>query len=213
MLLFVCKVGGILKSKFINYSIKLIKKYHPEYNEEKIAELKYGLEGFYLTVAKLIVIFIIAIYLNILRETIFMLIFFNILRTTGFGLHATKSWICLLSSGLVFILFPILAKELIIPFWILIILSIIAIILIYLYAPADTIKRPLINAKKRQKYKLITTVKCIVMVIAMLLINDNTISNLILFGIYTEVFMILPISYKIFNLSYNNYKNYKLSNN
>lgn len=39
-------------------------------------------------------------------------------------------------------------------------------------------------------------------------IQHEVISNLILFGIYTEVILILPITYKVFHLSYNNYKNY-----
>ena len=56
--------------------------------------------------------------------------------------------------------------------------------------------------------KFITTINCILLVYFAVLISNNTISNLLLFGIYIEVILILPITYNIFNLSYNNYLNY-----
>ena len=199
-----------MKKKFLNYALSSIHKYYPEYNEEKMEELRYGLEGFYLSTTKLIVIAILAIILGIFKEMLIMLIMFNILRTTGFGLHATKSWICLLSSSTVFILFPILSKLITIPTIIKTILAVISTLCIYKYAPADTEKRPLIKKRKRDIYKIITTFTCIILNIISLLIKNNTISNLIIFGVYTEVILILPITYKIFHLSYNNYKNYHL---
>lgn len=142
-----------------------------------------------------------------------MLVIFNVLRSTGFGLHATKSWICLLSSSIVFLCFPLLSKIINIPLNFKFLLGICSILLIYIYAPADTKKRPLIKKEKREMYKFKTTIKCIFLVILSLIIKDDTISNLIIFGIWNEVFMILPITYKIFNLSYNNYKTYILENN
>lgn len=197
-----------MKKRFLKYSLQTIKKYHPDYDDIKMDEMRYGLEGFYLTITKSIVIFTIAILLHIFWEMILMLIFFNILRKTGFGLHASKSWVCLLSSTSVFIILPIIAKHIIIPIYVKLILSICAIGLIYLYAPADTIKRPLIYADRRKKYKYITTINCIILAIILLLIPNETISNLILFGIYNEIILILPITYRIFHLSYDNYKTY-----
>lgn len=197
-----------MKKKFLKYALQTIQSSHPEYDDIKMEELRYGLEGFYLTITKSIVIFAVAIFLHIFWEMILMLVFFNILRKTGFGLHASKSWICLVSSTSVFIIFPFIAKIIIIPFYLKLILGLIAITLIYIYAPADTVKRPLIYEDRRKKYKYITTFNCSILVIILLFIKDEVLSNLILFGIYNEVFLILPITYKLFHLSYNNYKNY-----
>lgn len=199
-----------MKEKFLNYTLSLIHTYYPNYNDVKLAELRYGLEGFYLSVSKMIIITILAIILGIFKEMLFMLLIFNVLRTTGFGLHASKSWICLLSSSTVFLLFPMLARIVAIPQMIKVLLAIVSIICIFLYAPADTKKRPLINKRKREIYKFITTISCIVLNIAALFIKNPALSNLIIFGIYTEVVMILPITYKLFHFSYNNYKNYHL---
>ena len=51
------------------------------------------------------------------------------------------------------------------------------------------------------------------LVILSLIIKDKIISNLIVFGIWIEVIIVLPITYKLFNLSYSNYKTYIIQNN
>lgn len=200
-----------MKKKFLNYSLNIIREYYPNIDEIRMDELRYGLEGFYITITKLIIISILALIFNTFREMIIMLIIFNILRITGFGLHATKSSICLVSSSLIFVIFPILSKIIIIPTIIKILLGVIAIILIYMYAPADTKKRPIIYKGKRDFYKFVTTLNTIILVYISIFINNNLLSNLIIFGIYCEVLMILPITYKLFNLPYDNYKNYILN--
>lgn len=197
-----------MKQKVLGYCLNTIRENRSDINEIKLDEIRYGLEAIYITITKTVVIFSLALIFNIFREMLLLLIFFNILRTTGFGLHASKGWICLLSSSLIFIFLPFFSKLIIIPVYIKSLLLIIAIILIYFYTPADTIKRPIINKKRRQIYNFITTISCIVLSFIAIIINDNTISNLIVFGIYVEVALVLPITYKTFNLSYNNYLNY-----
>lgn len=201
-----------MKNAIINYELGLIKRYKPAYTDGKLAEIKYGLEVMYLNVTKSLFIFLLALYLGIFKEMLIMLISFNLLRRHGFGLHATKSWICLLSSTLTFIFFPILAKVITINLNIKCILGILAIILTYKYAPADTSKRPLIYKTHRDYHKFISTVVCIILVFLTIAINNNIVSNLILLGIYCEVILILPTTYSFFNLSYNNYENYIISN-
>lgn len=197
-----------MKQKVLGYCLNTIRENRTDIDEIKLDEIRYGLEAIYITITKTVVIFSLALIFNIFREMLLLLIFFNILRTTGFGLHASKGWICLLSSSLIFIFLPFFSKLITIPIYIKSLLLIIAVVLIYFYTPADTVKRPIINKKRRQIYNFITTISCIVLSFIAIIIKDNTISNLILFGIYVEVALILPITYKTFNLSYNNYLNY-----
>lgn len=199
-----------MKKRFLNICLNIIKNNNSNISDEKLDEIRYGLEGIYLTITKTIFIFFTAYVLGILKEMILMLLFFNILRTTGFGLHATKSWMCWVSSTLIFIIFPFIAKNIYISVNIKAILGIISIILIFMYAPADTKKHPLVNKKKRDIWKFFSTINCILLVFYSLFINNN-ISNLIIFAIYTEILLINPLSYKIFNLDYDNYKKYEIS--
>jgi len=198
-----------MKKKYLKYTLGIIKKYNPELTDIQLDEMRYGLEGFYLMITKMIIIIPLAFLLGVGTELILMLIFYNLLRENAGGLHATKSWMCLLSSSIIFIFLPLIAKEVIIPLEFKIILSIIGVILIFIYSPADTKKAPIIKKKNRDKKKFISTIITIIYSFICIFIKNDIISNLILFGVYTEVVLILPITYKIFNLSYNNYKNYK----
>ena len=135
-------------------------------------------------------------------------ILYTILRNTGFGIHAKKSWMCLSSSIIIFIGCPILALIVTVPISVKIILCGLCVVAYYLYSPADTEKHPLINKTKRKYYKIITIILSLVYTFICLYSTNSFLSNSILFALIIEVCMILPITYKIFKLPYNNYKNY-----
>ena len=82
------------------------------------------------------------------------------------------------------------------------------VILLGIFAPADTEKRPLINKRRRITYKVITVLLGLIYIILFTFIKNDTVSNCILFALFIESFVVLPITYKIFGLKYNNYKNY-----
>ncbi len=197
-----------MKKRFLAYSTGLIKKYYPDTDSIKMEEYAYNLEAFYLTVTKMLVIIPTAIILGVIKELLLLLLFFNILREQAHGLHATKSWICLVSSTLIFVGVPFISKIITIPFIIKIILDIIGLLLIALYAPADTVKAPIIKAERRKKYKIKSIIYTMFLIILSLIIKNTVVTNLIIFAIWIEVFLILPITYKIFHLSYNNYIEY-----
>ena len=195
-----------MKKRFLDGCIKLIKDNNKDISNEKIDAIRYGLEGVYLTISKTIFIFALTYVLGIFKEMFIMLIIFNLLRTTGFGLHAKKSWQCWVSSTILFIIFPLLSNYIVLPIYIKIIMGIFSIILIFIYAPADTYKHPLVNKKKRLIWKYLTTINTIILVFISILIKNNCIANLIIFAIYTEILLINPISYQLLDLPYNNYK-------
>lgn len=197
----------MLKTYFLNKSISIIQdKYN--YSEEKIEIIKYGLEGLYLTITKAIVIFLLAFKLDLFTEVILFLFFYNIIRMFSFGLHAKSSIVCLLSSTVIFIGIPYLCKDLFINNNLKLILFIFTTILIFIFSPADTKKRPIISKSRRLFYKIVSTFICICYCVVALTIKNNYISNLLLFSLITQLFMVNPLSYKLFGVSYNNYKKY-----
>ena len=167
--------------------------------------IRYGLEGIYLTISKVIIILILSLIIGIFKEVIIFLLLFNVIRSTAFGLHATKSYICLISSTLIFILVPYLCLYIDINNYIKSFLSIVCILYIYKYAPSDTVKRPIVNRKRRFIYKSLSTFISILYAFISLLINNSFISNTLIFSLVVECFMISPIIYKVFKLPYNNY--------
>lgn len=201
-----------MKKIVVDKLMNLIKE-NGQYDDIKLAEIRYGLEGLYLTFSKLIVIFLLAYLLGIIKEVIIFLIIYNIIRATSFGLHATKSWICLLSSTIIFIGSPIFCEYLTIGNNLKLIIGLILILFIYKNSPADTYKRPIVNKKRRLFFKYLSTFIAISFVFISLLINNNFLSNCFIVSLIVQSLMISPTVYKIFNLPYNNYITYLANNN
>ena len=199
-----------MKKLIINKCMELVTTYNKDLSQRDIDKIKYGLEGLYLTITKLIFIIIVSIILGIWKETLLLILIFNGIRLTAFGVHAKRSIDCLISSTLFFILFPILCIKLTIPLIVKIILFIPLTVLIGIFAPADTEKRPLINKKKRKIYKMLSIMISIIYMTIAIVIKDNTLSNCFIFAIVIQIIIMLPMTYKIFGVSYNNYKTYEV---
>ena len=197
-----------MKKKILNHCMKVVKNKYPEYDEDKLEIINYGLESIYLTFTKIIIIFVLAIILNIWKEVLLLLAFYNLIRVSAFGMHAKKSIHCLIISLTLFIGGAYLCRYLVIPLILKVVLSIICIVLIAKYAPADTEKRPIINKKLRRKYKIISVIISGIFAIAIVLLSDKNISNYLLLGMIEATIMLLPITYRIFDLPYDNYKKY-----
>lgn len=199
-----------MKKLIINKCMELVTTYNKDLSQRDIDKIKYGLEGLYLTITKLIFIIIVSIILGIWKETLLLIIIFNGIRLTAFGVHAKRSIDCLISSTLFFILFPIICIKITIPLIVKVILFIPLTVLIGIFAPADTEKRPLINKKKRKIYKMLSIMISIIYMTIAIVIKDNTLSNCFIFAIVIQIIIMLPITYKIFGVSYNNYKTYEV---
>lgn len=197
-----------MKKIFLNECLSLVRNSYPNYDEDKLDEIRYGLEALYLTITKLVVIISISIFLGILKETVLLCIFFNILRTSGFGLHASKSWMCWLSSIIIFLGLPYLCSIIAIPKFVLLVTSIICEVNLLLFAPADTEKRPLTNKKRRIIWKVITATSGLIFICFIYFLENTLIQNTLLCAMLIECALINPIIYKVFKLPYNNYKTY-----
>ena len=197
-----------MKKKFINGCINMINKHNANFDSTKIAEIKYGLEAIYILITKTIFIFTIAYFLNLTIELLIFVLLYNLIRMPSFGLHATKSSICLFSSSVIFLLVPYVCTIIYMPILSKGIIGIICILLMFKNAPADTYKRPIINKKRRRTYKFLSTIIAIIFALLSLLSQNNFLSNALLLSLVVQCFMVSPMIYKLFKLPYNNYKRY-----
>ncbi len=196
-----------MKEIIVNKIMSNIAKYN-NYDDIKLKEIKYGIESIYLTITKTIIVIIISLFIQTTKELLLFMLFYGILRLTAFGLHAKKAWHCWIMTLILFTLIPYLIKTININLLVYNILFIICFILFILYAPADTEKRPLINKKKRIVYKVLTiTISIIYYILSYC--SNNTIHNTLLFACIMQTLMILPISYNLLGLKYDNYKSYR----
>lgn len=194
-----------MKELVLSKSISLIKQYN-SYSINELEKIKYGLEGIYLTFTKLLVIFLIAFAINIEKEIIYVLLLFNIIRFPAFGVHADKSIICLILSiiffiGLTYLIIniPLLRIEKLI-------ICGFCLISFFLFAPADTHKRPIKNAKKRIIWKYFSIFAALLYSIIIVSYSNFKLSNFFLISLIIESIMINPMMYKLLKVPYNNYK-------
>lgn len=197
-----------MKEVFLEHSLQLLnKEYH--YQGDDLDRVKYGLEVIYISITKMFVILVVSIIFRTFKETVLMILFVNGLRTFAYGIHAKKSWHCYISSIICFVLSPMLFKYIELNIMQKILISIICFIGYAVFAPADTHKRPLVNEQRRKKLKLNALIVCSIY-IAIIFISKNTlINNMIILSMITEMFVINPIIYKIFDMPYNNYMTYQ----
>ncbi len=200
-----------MKKRFLKKVENDIKNQYPNYSSDKIEEIMYGIEGIYLTITKSIIIFLCALILGIFKELLYLLIAFNCIRLFAFGMHANKSWICLIFSSSVFLTGAFLCKYITISKEVLYVLYLLLLIIMIKYAPSDTVKRPLIKKKKRTMYKVLSIIITVTYFIITLFIQNNLIINSMVMGLIIECILIIPITYKAFKMPYKNYVNYGLS--
>ena len=195
-----------MKEVFLNHTMNFIASNQKDLNQEDKEKLAYGLEGLYMSITKLVIIFLIAFLLGFIKEFIITLIFFNIIRFPGFGFHASKSIVCLISSTLLILGLPYLFTNIEVSLTIKIILCIVSVITFIICAPADTQKRPLTNKKKRIIRKIAASSLAVIYSVLIIVFNGYEISNLLMAALLIETILISPIMYLMFKEPYRNYK-------
>lgn len=194
-----------MKQLFLENSMNFICKYQSisDYDKKKV---KYGLEGLYLTITKMVLLIILALLLNMFKEFILVVVFFNVIRYTGFGFHAEKSYQCLLFSTFNFIAIPFLLLHIQLSNFFVYTICAICIFHYLLFAPADTKKRPLSNKRKRIIRKIITVMIGFIYTLMIILLNNTYWTSIILSAMIIQAIIISPLIYRLFNQPYNNYK-------
>ena len=184
-----------MRDKVVNKIMLKIKNNNKDLGDIKLAEIRYGLQGLYTLITKTTIIILLSLLLKIFKKFIIFFIFYIFLRSVGFGAHAKSNLYCWLFSTLFLLGIPYLFTLIEISnlnkifFWIILFVNYI------IFSPADTKKRPMINKKRKLKYKYIILAFNIIYLDLILLFNN--ISNLILGAMLLEGILINPIGYII----------------
>lgn len=193
-----------LKKNFLDKSLNFIKENNDDINEDQIAIALYGLEVIYSGLTQLIIFMIISLILGVVAEFFLVFCFLALARMTSFGFHAESEISCFITSFAITFGTIYISTYIDFNVAIKIILCLTSIIITFLYAPADTEKRPLYNVKTRSRLKKLSI--CLVIVYSIIcLLNIGFISNVALCILVVNSINISPILYKLFNRRYRNY--------
>ena len=178
-----------------------IRKEMPEIDDDRAEVINYGLQNIVGEIPKIFLLFIIAGILGMLKEVLFMFIVLIPYRGASGGFHLKTHLGCILGTtafycGIVFLSQYVILEG--ITKYILIgITWIFGMVMIKLYAPADTENVPILSKKDRKRKQMIAYITYSIGLMVAVLIQDNVISNILLFGNLLQTLTITKLAYRL----------------
>lgn len=178
--------------KLTNY----INKYAQKEGDD-LEILHYGMQVIIMNLFKFIILFVTAYFLNILLYTFAALMCFGFVRTFASGVHCKNSILCILVNYLFFMGNVYLSIFLCKYSSIIIFSFIISILLLLLYAPAETKKRPISKGSIKQ-LKVKAILSAVILLIISIIIPSTIYRNIITIAVLEESLCTTPLFYKLF---------------
>lgn len=199
----------IITDKIAKHTVSFLKN-NMSISEEDLEKIDYGIKIIVSNIFKLIILFSTAYFLHITKYVLIALIAFATIRLFSSGIHANSTMQCIIMNYILFfgnvylsIYFPMKTISKVIIF-------IISVILLFLYAPADTKKKPLVSKKLRKSLKIKSIITSTILFIISLIVKSPINSTIIVYSILESALVVTPASYKLLGQSYNNYLNVEL---
>ena len=178
-----------------------IRKEMPEIDDERAEVINYGLQNIVGEIPKIFLLFIISFILGMLKEVLFMFIVLTPYRGASGGFHLKTHLGCIIGTTVFYCGTVLLSQHVIledITKYILIGISwIFGMFMIKLYAPADTENVPILSKKDRKKKQMIAYITYSIGLMAALFIQNNVISNILLFGNLLQTLTITKLAYRL----------------
>lgn len=193
--------------KFCTYLTNKIGKEMPELTEERLEAINYGLQNIIGEIPKIFITIAIGFCLGVGNLTIISFLVISIYRCLAGGFHAKTHIGCITSTTLMYCGTAFLAKVIQFPsvyirYITIFAVWIFAMIMIKLYAPADTENVPILRKKERKQKQILSFIIASLELFAAAIIPNLIISNLMIFGILFETFTITRFMYKLTNNKY-----------
>ena len=188
--------------KICEYLTNKIRKQMPEIDDEKAEIINYGIQLIVGEIPKIFLMFGLGIILGLWWQTI--LAFFLLLpyKVASGGFHLKTHIGCFLCTNIVYC-----GNAYISTIWnfpneitkyiTILGIFILGIIMVSIYAPADTENLPILTKRERKTKKILSYMFLIINLLVATFIPSNTISNLIIIGTFIQTLSITRLAYII----------------
>ena len=204
--------------KFCNQILKRMRKKMPEMTDEKAEIILYGLQLIIGEIPKVFLLFVVSFLLGIGWYMVFAYIVIMPYRAVSGGFHLHTHIGCILGSCIFFYGNIFISKFLVLnnnQRYILVALTLIfGLLMVSMYAPADTESLPIISKKERKKKKILSYITLVVTLGISLVVKEEILSNILIVGVLMQTMLITRLAYKLTNNKYG-YEEYakQLENN
>ena len=192
--------------KICTYLTNKIRKEMPEIDNERAEIIMYGLQNIIGELPKGIIILLIAYFFGIFKITLIAVLIIAPYRCFSGGVHMKTHIGCIIYTLILYSGSALLGKYIILTGTIKYIISftlwVFCMLMIKLYAPADTENVPILRAKERRQKQIFSYIILTFEFIMAILISNTTIVGIIIFGDFIQTLTITRFAYKITNNKY-----------
>lgn len=183
-----------------NKITSLIKNNLPDISNEKEEIINYGMNIFIYQTLLLLLIFSLALVTGLFKYIFIFFIVYALLRAFTGGAHSNTRIKC--ATTYIFISFGtvLLSKHIWADSFLpAILLLLINLIIIWMYAPGDTIERPVLSKRVIKRQKTLSLLIMIAISAAAIITwhYDKAVYNIILISSETVIFLLTPYGYKL----------------
>lgn len=192
--------------KICTFLTNKIRKEMPDVDDEKAEIINYGLQNIIGEIPKLFIMLAIAYLLGVFKLALFTFVVLFPYKGASGGFHLKTHLGCIIVTTIFYCVIPFIAQHIsiseITKLIVVIAVWIFGIIMIKLYAPADTEDVPILTKKERRKKQIFSYVSFSIGLIASLVIKDNTISNILILANLMQTISITKLAYRLTNNKY-----------
>ena len=183
-----------------------IRKEMPEIDDERAEVIHYGLQNIVGEIPKVFIMLGIAYILGIFKLALFTFVALFPYKGASGGVHLKTHLGCIIVTTAFYCIIPFVSQYFILPttikYIIIALVWIFGMIMIKLYAPADTEDVPILEKKVRRKKQIVSYITFTVGLLVAAIIKDNVISNILILANLFQTITITKFIYKLANNKY-----------
>ncbi len=192
--------------KICTFLTNRIRKEMPEVDDEKAEVIFYGLQNIVGEIPKIFIMLAIAYILGIFKWALFTFLALFPYKGASGGVHLKTHIGCLTFTTIFYCIIPFISQHFVMPdvtkYVVIFAVWVFGMIMIKLYAPADTENVPILNLDVRKKKQIVSYLTFTIGLLVAAIINNSIITNILLLANLFQTITIMKFIYKVTNNKY-----------
>ena len=192
--------------KICAFLTRKIREEMPDIDDEKAEVINYGLQNLLGEIPKTFIMLFVAYILGIFEWALFTFVALFIYKGASGGVHLKTHIGCLIFTCTFYCIIPFISKYIvmseIVKYIVIALVWIFGMIMIKLYAPADTESVPILQEKVRKKKRIVSYISFSIALLVAAIVQNNMISNILILANLFQTITITKFVYKITNNKY-----------
>ena len=192
--------------KICTFLTNKIRQEMPEIDDEKAEVINYGLQNIVGEIPKIFIMLAIAYILGIFPLALFTFLALFPYKGASGGVHLKTHIGCIILTTSFYCIIPFISQLFVLPqtikYIIIALVWVFGMIMIKLYAPADTEDVPILAKKDRRKKQIVSYITFSIGLLAAAIIQNSTITNILILANFIQTLTITKIVYRLTNSKY-----------